>query len=200
MAAAAIPPPPLSAYTMPQQCCSPSYHNLAAAAPAYVSSFTPQVGCNFEDARSFVVVVRCPPPTRADVVRNWVLCALYQSTHVAAFDTYNRTQSAWRVRTTRESPEEVRVLIYLTWEGRRFLDMDALTFVRSTPRKPPAMNAAEVLWLMLSSVEMAPSFSSIGVSGVPSRIMDELWDDVRPGEKETFKLDSDWKWTPTSKP
>ena len=154
----------------------------------------PRVACNFEDSRNFVIVCRVDRATPTSEVAWWVLWALGQSSHTAAFDTYNRTASAWNVRFTRESPTEVRGLVSLSWDGRRFVDMDALTFVRESPRRPPFMNASEILWL-LQQAGMPRFLRSMGVSGVRSSVLDELWDDVAPEERPVYRMSSDWGWT-----
>lgn len=153
----------------------------------------PRVACNFEDARNFVIICRIDRATSIVEVQQWITWALSQSTHTAAFDTFNRTASAWNLRFARESPTEVQVLITLSWNGRRYVDMDALTFVKEFPRHPPVMNASEIMWLLLSVG--APYFlRSIGISGVRSRIMDELWDSVYSGEKVVHRMNKDWIW------
>lgn len=162
-----------------------------------VSPPPPRAHCNQTDARNFVVIARrCGLSVEA--FRSWLLASLSRSVHVAAFDTYNRTQSAWRVRVYREDPTEVRALVRLSWQGRRFMDSAALTFVSSTPRPPPVMNAAEILCLMLSSVDCMPLCDELGVSGVDARTLNELWDeDVPAGNKTTFFIDpSTWMWAP----
>jgi hypothetical protein len=153
----------------------------------------PHVACNFEDARNFVIVCRGHRSTTIADVARWVLWTLGQSMHAAAFDTYNRTRSAWSVRFTRESPVEVRALVSLTWEGRRYVDLDALTFVRDTPRDPPRMNASEILWLLQAN-GVPPFLRSLGVSGIRSIVMDELWDDVEPDERAVYRMDDHWVW------
>lgn len=154
----------------------------------------PRTACNFEDARNFVVVCRVDRATTKEDVIWWVLTALSNSSHAAAFDTFNRTKSAWSLRFVRESPVEIRVLITLRWEGRRYVDQDALTFVRQTPRRPPVMNASEILWYLQQAG--APLFlRSMGVSGIRSSMMDELWDDVRPTDRAVHYINDQWTWT-----
>lgn len=152
----------------------------------------PQVACNFEDARNFVVVCRVDRVTTVSEVSEWVLWALGQSAHTAAFDTYNRTRSAWAVRFVRETSCEIRALVSLEWDGRRYVDLDALTFVRDTPRDPPLMNASEIFWLLQDS-DVPPFLRSMGVSGVRSTIMDELLEDVSPRET-VYRMDEHWHW------
>jgi len=159
----------------------------------------PRVACNFEDARNFVVVCRVDRSTTKAEVAWWVLSALGQCMHAAAFDTYNRTKSAWSIRFTRESSVEVRALVSLEWEGRRYMDMDALTFVRDTPRRPPAMNPSEILWL-LQNVGSPTFLHSLGVSGVRSSVLDELWDDVHADEQTVYSMDADWAWVSDGQP
>jgi len=172
--------------------CHPNMSEEGEATPRGPNG--PRVACNFEDARNFVVVCRVDRATTTADVAWWVLWSLGQSTHTAAFDTFNRTASAWNVRFTRESPVEVRALVWLSWDGRRYVDMDALTFVRESPRRPPLMNASEILWLLQRAG--SPSFlRSIGVSGVRSFILDELLDDVEPEERAIYRMTRDWGWT-----
>jgi hypothetical protein len=159
----------------------------------------PRLACNFEDSRNFVVVCRVDRSTTKGEVARWILGALEQCIHAAAFDTYNRTKSAWSIRFTRESSVEFRALVHLTWDGRRYVDLDALTFVRDTPRNPPVMNPSEILWL-LQNVGTPTFLRSLGVSGVRSSVLDELWDNVHTDERAVHSMDAKWAWVSDDKP
>ena len=92
----------------------------------------------------------------------------------------------------REGDREIRLLVKLSWDGRRYLDMDALTFVRDTPRPPPVMNAAEILNCL--EEEPQPSFlRALGVSGINEEIMAPLWDD--PDASDTWRLEQSGRWS-----
>jgi hypothetical protein len=144
--------------------------------------------CNFGDGRYFVVVIRVDSlcPTK-DVVQ-WALGKLASSTHSAAFDTYGRTKFAWHVTTVRESGDEVRLLIQLDWNGRRYMDMDALIFSEPTPRPAPVMNAAEIMELLLPKGSTSEStfggLVAIGTSSVTQQIFEELWSVLEEGKNE----------------
>lgn len=151
----------------------------------------PRIACNFEDSRNFVVICRVDSTTPMENIIWWVLSALGECNHAAAFDTYNRTASAWRVRFVRHSAIEVHALVTLSWEGRRYMDTDALTFVRETPRRPPLMNASEIQWLLQQHTGIPLFLRSVGISGVRSFIMDDLCDDEAG---DVYRMGKDWAW------
>lgn len=169
---------------------------MLASNPAYVmpTQYEPRVTCNFQDARDFVVICRVHPSTTMSDVVKWVLEALWTSTHTAAFDTYNRTKSAWVIRFSRECSDEIKAYITLKWQGRRFVDLEALTFVSDIPRAKPLMNACEVLWLLKTS-GIHPCINALGVSGVAPDLMGELLDELSSDESMEYVLDDQWCWT-----
>ncbi len=143
----------------------------------------PRVGCNYADSRRFVLVCRLDARVRTSEARDWVLEALRDfDSHAACFDTYGRTAPAWRVRFVRESPSEVRALVALAWDGRRFVDTDALVFVRDAPRAPPLMNAHELLRALTEARALPGFVRAVGASGVSEEVFDPLWDDREASE------------------
>ena len=177
-----------------QQLSSPSDYNKKEEEATPRGLNGPRVACNFEDSRNFVVICRVDSSTPLENIIWWVLQALGECNHAAAFDTYNRTASAWRVRFVRHSSIEVHVLVTLSWEGRRYMDTDALTFVRETPRHPPLMNASEIQWLLQQNG--IPLFlRSVGVSGVRSFIMEDLCKDLCITDNDVvYRMGKDWAW------
>jgi len=151
-----------------------------------------RLACNLQDARNFVIICRidCTVPTEA--VRDWALSMLQTLTHVAAYDTFSRKQSALQVRMVREMVSEVYVLVRLVWEGRQYLDLDALIMTRETPRSAPVMNAAEILHVMSTSQPFY--LRSLGVSGVSRRVIDPLWNDSTASETWVLKLQPTPTW------
>lgn len=146
-----------------------------------------QRSCNFRDGRCFVVVLRIDSLCPTQDVVDWALARLAQSQHTAAFDTFGRTRSAWNVMTTRESGDEIRLLIYLDWNGRRHMDMHALIFSEQASRAPPLMNAAEILECLVPKGSTTDTtfggLEAVGSSAVTQKILDELWNEALEDEK-----------------
>jgi hypothetical protein len=149
------------------------------------------VACNFGESRDFLIICRVPKTIASEDVIRWTSMAFEKSTHVAAFDTYSRSKSSWRLKSLREDSTEIRILVKLLWDGRRYLDLEALTFVRETPRPAPVMNAAELLHLL--EAKPFPHFlSAIGVSSISPEIMKPMWDDADTSD-EWFLSQDVWR-------